>query len=84
MTKSSKRASRAPKSRVANRRATKGRATQRKTGPNRKSTELKLVELKCRLLEISDLDAAGSRARLGPGHLYAEGRRSRPRRQGAI
>ena len=60
MTKSSKRASRAPKSRVANRRATKGRATQRKTGPNRKSTELKLAELKRRLLEISDLEAAES------------------------
>ena len=60
MTKSSKRASRAPKSRVANRRATKGRAPQRKTGPNRKSTELRLAELKRRLLEISDLEAAES------------------------
>ena len=75
MTKSSKRASRAPKSRVANRRATKGRATQRKTGPNRKSTELKLAELKERLLKISDLRAANSLLELGSRHLHAPGRR---------
>ena len=62
------------------RKTTRGKATKGATvAPRgihlpRRSAEIMLNELKSRLLEISDLGAAGSLLQLGSGHLYASGR----------
>jgi carboxypeptidase Taq len=92
MTKFRKRANRATKpraaksrvarSRVIKPRATKGRAA--KPAPNRRSTELKLAELKQRLLEISDLEAAESLLGWDHATYMPEGGAVARARQGAM
>ena len=63
-------------------RASKAKAPAGKSNGNRPPAEVKLAELKRRLLEISDLNAASSAARVGPCHLHADGRRCRARPPG--
>ena len=55
----------------------KPRPIAAKRDRNRPSAEAKLAELKRRLLEIGDLTRRGCRARLGPGHVHAQGRGGR-------
>ncbi len=54
------------------------RATARGSGRKRTSVETRLRKLRQRLLEISDLGAAGALLVVGPGDLHAQGRRRCP------